>query len=74
MRCRHDHEWEPGPDDPSAARLAEIGEAARGAAADVDLFLSLDSVFAAAPKNDPRFVKALVDAYGSLCPTATHPA
>ena len=61
-------------DDPLASRLSEIGKAARGVAADIDLFLLLDGVFPDALKKNPRFVKALVDAYGNLWATAAHSA
>jgi mannitol-1-phosphate/altronate dehydrogenase len=55
-------------------RLAEISKAARGVAADVDLFLLLDGVFPDALKQNPRFVKALTDAYANLWATAAHSA
>jgi fructuronate reductase len=61
-------------DDPLATRLAEIGKTAQGVAADVDLFLLLDGVFPSALKENPRFVKALTDAYANLWATATHSA
>ena len=61
-------------DDPLATRLAEIGKAASGVAADIDLFLLLDGVFPDALKKNPRFVKALADAYGNLWATAAHSA
>jgi fructuronate reductase len=61
-------------DDPLATRLAEIGNAARGVAADVDLFLLLDGVFSDALKKNPRFVKALADAYGNLWAAGTNSA
>lgn len=51
-------------DDPISARLAEIGKAACGAASDVDLFLSLESVFPERLRADARFVKGLRDEYG----------
>lgn len=61
-------------DDPLAARLSEIGKSAHGVAADVDLFLLLDGVFPDALKKNPRFVKALTDAYANLWATAAHSA
>jgi fructuronate reductase len=53
-------------EDPLAGVLAEIGRKSADSVADIDLFLSLESVFPGALRKDPRFVKALGEAYANL--------
>ena len=62
--------------DPLAAKLIEIGNACVGrGAADVPLFLALETMFPADLRNEPRFTRPLIQVYdGEDTPSFTLPA
>lgn len=62
--------------DPIATKLIEIGNACVGrGAADVPLFLALDTMFTADLRNEPRFARPLIQIYdGEDTPSFTLPA